>query len=132
MPDQQSGSEFWRGLRGQISAFRPRSPEAYVADADEDEKRYYVPFTETVGGQVRCGCAQAGPGGQRADGARGAGLVNRHYHPQQVFAYTISLSGQMNCWSTDWVAVGRGLRCRGARASGAHAEWPTSTRTRCG
>ena len=35
--------------------------------------------------------------------ARGAGLVNRHYHPQQVFAYTIS--GKWGYLEHDWVAT---------------------------
>ena len=34
---------------------------------------------------------------------RGAGLVNRHYHPQQVFAYTIS--GKWGYLEHDWVAT---------------------------
>ena len=34
---------------------------------------------------------------------RGAGLVNRHYQPQQVFAYTIS--GKWGYLEHDWVAT---------------------------
>src|SRR6266513_2025701 len=33
----------------------------------------------------------------------GAGMVNRHYHPQQVFAYTIS--GKWGYLEHDWVAT---------------------------
>ena len=39
---------------------------------------------------------------RRADVPR-AGLVNRHYHPQQVFAYTIS--GKWGYLEHDWVAT---------------------------
>ena len=34
---------------------------------------------------------------------QGPGLVNRHYHPQQVFAYTIS--GKWGYLEHDWVAT---------------------------
>ena len=35
--------------------------------------------------------------------AKGAGLVNRHYHPHQVFAYTIS--GKWGYLEHDWIAT---------------------------
>jgi 2,4'-dihydroxyacetophenone dioxygenase len=35
--------------------------------------------------------------------SRGAGVVNRHYHPQQVFAYTIS--GKWGYLEHDWIAT---------------------------
>ena len=50
--------------------------------------------------------------------AKGPGLVNRHYHPQQVFAYTIS--GKWGYLEHDWVATAGRLRLRGA-GRGAHA-----------
>jgi 2,4'-dihydroxyacetophenone dioxygenase len=35
--------------------------------------------------------------------AKGAGLVNRHYHPHEVFAYT--LSGKWGYLEHDWTAT---------------------------
>jgi len=35
--------------------------------------------------------------------AKGAGLVNRHYHPHEVFAYTIS--GKWGYLEHDWTAT---------------------------
>ena len=44
--------------------------------------------------------------------AKGAGLVNRHYHPHQVFAYTIS--GKWGYLEHDWVATAGDFDLRGA------------------
>jgi 2,4'-dihydroxyacetophenone dioxygenase len=60
-----------------------------VAAAAADDDRYLVPFTDTVSSRP----LWISPSQNRwADilTARAAGLVNRHYHPHQVFAYTIS------------------------------------------
>ncbi len=70
--------------------------------AADDEEKWYVPLTETVGtrpllivpSQNRwCDVLMA----------KGAGLVNRHYHPHAVFAYTIS--GKWSYLEHDWVAT---------------------------
>ena len=59
---------------------------------------------------------------------RGAGLVNRHYHPQQVFAYTIS--GKWGYLEHDWVATA-GDWVYEAPAS--PTRWsPMSATSRCG
>lgn len=94
-------TEFWRDLKPLTNVFRPgAAPEVYRADPHDD--RYYVPLTETVGtrplliipSQNRwCDVLMA----------RGAGLVNRHYHPHPVFAYTIS--GKWSYLEHDWVAT---------------------------
>jgi 2,4'-dihydroxyacetophenone dioxygenase len=54
-----------------------------------DEDRYYVPFTETVGARPLWVNVKHN---SWADILRAEqpGLVNRHYHPHEVFAYTIS------------------------------------------
>ena len=98
MPDP---TEFWRDLKPLTNVFRPgAAPEVYRADPHDD--RYYVPLTETVGtrplliipSQNRwCDVLMA----------KGAGLVNRHYHPHPVFAYTIS--GKWSYLEHDWVAT---------------------------
>jgi 2,4'-dihydroxyacetophenone dioxygenase len=98
-----SGTEFWRDLKPIERVFRTDAkPEAYIADAPTDDERYYVPFTDTVSSR---------PLWMSLDQnrwcdvlyAKGPGLVNRHYHPQQVFAYTIS--GRWGYLEHDWVAT---------------------------
>lgn len=96
-------TEFWRDLTPVENSFRPGAqPEVYTSDAPTDDDRLYVPLTETVGtrpllimpGQNRwCDVLRA----------TAAGLVNRHYHPHQVFAYTIS--GKWGYLEHDWVAT---------------------------
>jgi 2,4'-dihydroxyacetophenone dioxygenase len=95
--------EFWRDLKPIEQVFRPGSlPEAYIANAPTDDDRYYVPFSDTVSSRP----LWISPSQNRWCDvlmARGAGLVNRHYHPQQVFAYTIS--GKWGYLEHDWVAT---------------------------
>src|SRR5215218_1321113 len=85
-----SETEFWRDLKPIERVFRT------------DAERYYVPFTDTVSSRPLwmsldqnrwCDVLMA----------RGAGLVNRHYHPHQVFAFTIS--GKWGYLEHDWVAT---------------------------
>jgi len=95
--------EFWRDLQPIQQVFRPGAlPEAYIPDAPTDDERFYVPFSETVGSRP----LWISPSQNRwcdVLHARGAGLVNRHYHPQQVFAYTIS--GKWGYLEHDWTAT---------------------------
>ena len=93
-----SETEFWRDLKPITSVFKADArPEVYLTDAPTEDERYYVPFTETVGSRP----LWISPTQNRWCDilyAKGPGLVNRHYHPQQVFAYTIS--GKWATWST--------------------------------
>jgi 2,4'-dihydroxyacetophenone dioxygenase len=99
----QAPQEFWRDLKPLTNVFRPGSaPELHVSDVAADDDRFYVPLTETVStrpllivpSQNRwCDVLMA----------KGAGLVNRHYHPHAVFAYTIS--GKWSYLEHDWVAT---------------------------
>ena len=98
-----SETEFWRDLKPIERVFRTDAkPEAYIPDAPTEDERYYVPFTDTVSSR---------PLWMSLDQnrwcdvlyAKGPGLVNRHYHPQQVFAYTIS--GKWGYLEHDWVAT---------------------------
>jgi 2,4'-dihydroxyacetophenone dioxygenase len=95
--------EFWRDLKPIEQVFRPGAlPEAYIKNAPTDDERYYVPFSETVGSRP----LWISPSQNRWCDvlyARSAGLVNRHYHPQAVFAYTIS--GKWGYLEHDWVAT---------------------------
>jgi len=86
---EASGGEFWRDLKPIEHAFKPGAlPEAYISQAATDDERYYAPLSDTVGTRP----LWISPGQNRWCDVlmcRGAGMVNRHYHPQQVFAYTI-------------------------------------------
>ena len=96
-------SEFWRELTPIANVFKPDAqPEVYIADAATDDLRYYVPFSETVSSRP----LWISPNDNKwADILRadGAGLVNRHYHPHEVFAYTIS--GKWGYLEHDWIAT---------------------------
>ena len=103
MPDRVE-REFWRDLKPIEEVFRPGAgADVYIADAaTDDDDRYYVPFTETVASRP----LWISPTQNRwADilYSKGPGLVNRHYHPHQVFAYTIS--GKWGYLEHDWVAT---------------------------
>ena len=100
---ETSSTEFWRDLKPIDTVFRPDArPEAYIANAATDDERYYVPLSETVGSRPLWISPDRN---QWADILRstGPGLVNRHYHPHQVFAYTIS--GKWGYLEHDWIAT---------------------------
>jgi 2,4'-dihydroxyacetophenone dioxygenase len=103
MAEAAASSEFWRDLKPIAQTFRPgAAPEVHIPQAATDDQRYYAPFSETVGSRP----LWISPSQNRWCDvlmARGAGLVNRHYHPQQVFAYTIS--GKWGYLEHDWVAT---------------------------
>jgi 2,4'-dihydroxyacetophenone dioxygenase len=98
-----TGSEFWRDIKPIENVFRPGAlPDLHVADAPTEDDRLYVPLSETVGSRP----VFVSPSQNRWCDvlmSRGAGLVNRHYHPHQVFAYTIS--GKWGYLEHDWVAT---------------------------
>ena len=96
-------SEFWRDIRPIESPLKPDAlPEAYIPNAATEDERYYVPFTETVASRPLWISPQQN---RWCDIllAREAGLVNRHYHPHEVFAYTIS--GKWGYLEHDWTAT---------------------------
>lgn len=96
-------TEFWKGLKPIASVFKPdAAPEIHIAGAPTDDERTYVPFTETVASRP----LWISPAKNRWCDilfARRAGLVNRHYHPHEVFAYTIS--GKWGYLEHDWTAT---------------------------
>src|ERR1700710_1963149 len=104
MPEMPN-TEFWRDLAPITRVFRPDAPpEVYLADAPIDDDRYYVPFTGTVASRP----LWISPATNRWCDilrATSAGLVNRHYHPHEVFAYTIS--GKWGYLEHDWTATRR-------------------------
>jgi 2,4'-dihydroxyacetophenone dioxygenase len=121
-----SATEFWRDLKPIEKVFRKDAlPDVYTADAPTDDERYYVPLSETVGSRP----LWISPTQNRWCDilyAKGAGMVNRHYHPQQVFAYTIS--GKWATWSTTGSPPRETSSTR--RPARPTRSWPTSTRSR--
>jgi 2,4'-dihydroxyacetophenone dioxygenase len=96
------GNEFWRDLKPIVNPYKPDTkPEVFHQFAPIDDERYYIPLSETVGSRP----LWISPSDNRwADvlWARSAGLVNRHYHPHEVFAYTIS--GKWGYLEQPWTA----------------------------
>lgn len=99
----KEGNEFWRGLEAIPNCFKPDAkPEVYLANAPTDDESLYVPFTDTVKSRP----LWISPSENRWCDvlmAKEAGLVNRHYHPHEVFAYTIS--GKWGYLEHDWIAT---------------------------
>lgn len=102
MPDKPN-DEFWRTLKPIANVFKPDAlPETYIGNAPTDDERYYVPFTDTVSSRP----LWISPSQNKWCDillAKSAGLVNRHYHPHEVFAYTIS--GKWGYLEHDWTAT---------------------------
>lgn len=102
MPEQAK-SEFWKDIKPIKNIFKPDAkPEVFIANAPTDDVRYYVPFTDTVFSRP----LWISPSQNKWCDilmAKSAGLVNRHYHPHEVFAYTIS--GKWGYLEHDWTAT---------------------------
>lgn len=96
-------TEFWKDLRPIQKVFqRDALPEVYTHNAPYDDERLFVPFNETVFSRP----LWISPAQNRWCDvlmAKQAGLVNRHYHPHEVFAYTIS--GKWAYLEHDWTAT---------------------------
>ena len=104
MPEKAT-VEFWRNIPAieKTKVFKPDAlPEAYIQNAPTDDERYFVPITDTVSSRPLWISPQRN---QWCDilMAKRAGLVNRHYHPHEVFAYTIS--GKWGYLEHDWTAT---------------------------
>lgn len=100
---EKPNNEFWRDLKPIANVFKEDAKlETYIHNAPIDDDRYYVPFSETVSSRP----LWISPSQNKwADilMAKSAGLVNRHYHPHEVFAYTIS--GKWGYLEHDWTAT---------------------------
>jgi|AntDeeMetagen681_2_1112603.scaffolds.fasta_scaffold19751_2 2,4'-dihydroxyacetophenone dioxygenase len=102
MSSTAEANEFWRNIKPIPNAFKPDTlAEVYIANAPSQDERYYVPFSETVSSRP----LWISPSTNRWCDvlmAKSAGLVNRHYHPHEVFAYTISgqwsYPGRVGAW----------------------------------
>src|SRR5690606_24809076 len=100
---EKATTEFWKDIKPIANVFKADArPETYIPNAPTDDERYYVPFSETVSSRP----LWISPTQNKwADVlmAKSAGLVNRHYHPHEVFAYTIS--GKWGYLEHDWTAT---------------------------
>jgi 2,4'-dihydroxyacetophenone dioxygenase len=95
--------EFWKNLKPIENSMKPDAlPEVYLPDVATDDDRYYVPFTETVGSRPLWINIKDNTWSDILR-AKEAGLVNRHYHPHEVFAYTIS--GKWGYLERPWTAT---------------------------
>ena len=95
--------EFWKDLKPIAQVFKPDAlPEAYIQNAPTEDEKFYVPFTDTVSSRP----LWISPAQNKWCDilmAKGAGLVNRHYHPHEVFALTIS--GKWGYLEHEWTAT---------------------------
>lgn len=101
MPEAAT-TEFWKNLKPITTVFQPNAlPEIHTPDAANADERHFVPFTPTVSSRP----LWISPSQNKWCDvlmAKRAGLVNRHYHPHQVFAYTIS--GKWGYLEHGWTA----------------------------
>ena len=100
---QAAATEFWKDLKPIEKVFQLDAlPEMYTHDVAGGDERLFVPFNETVFSKP----LWISPTTNRWCDvlmAKGAGLVNRHYHPHEVFALTIS--GKWGYLEHNWVAT---------------------------
>jgi 2,4'-dihydroxyacetophenone dioxygenase len=96
-------TELRKALKPVQKVFQPDSlAEMYLRDAPNGDERLYVPFTDTVSSKP----LWISPSTNRWCDilmAEGPGLVNRHYHPHEVFALTIS--GKWGYLEHEWVGT---------------------------
>jgi 2,4'-dihydroxyacetophenone dioxygenase len=102
MPEAAT-TEFWKDMKPIEKVFQPAAlPELYMAKIATGDERYFVPFTDTVSSRP----VWISPSQNRwcdVLTAKKAGFVNRHYHPHEVFAYTIS--GKWGYLEHEWTAT---------------------------
>jgi 2,4'-dihydroxyacetophenone dioxygenase len=96
-------AEFWREIKPIANCFKLDAlPEVYIKDPANSDERYFVPITETVSSRPVWISPQRNMWSDILM-AKTAGLVNRHYHPHQVFAYTTQ--GKWGYLEHDWTAT---------------------------
>lgn len=96
-------TEFWKSIKPIGQVFKPDArPETYISNAAYADEKYFMKFTETVLSRP----LWISPSQNKWCDilmAKAAGLVNRHYHPHEVFAYTIS--GKWGYLEHNWTAT---------------------------
>ena len=112
MPETPT-TEPWAGTPPVPHALRPGAkPEAYMAKIAEGPKEYWVPIVEGVYSKP----VWISPTlNMWADVlmAEKACIVNRHYHPKPIWAYTIS--GKWAYLEHDWTATAGDFNLRDTR-----------------
>ncbi len=96
-------TEFWRDIKPIKDVFKPDSlGDAYMSKIAQGDERYWVPVSETVSSKPVWISPQRN---MWADilMAKSAGLVNRHYHPHPIWAYTVS--GKWGYLEHGWTAT---------------------------
>lgn len=102
MPEAPS-TEFWREVSPIENGFKPGAArELYLRDPGNSDERYFLPISDTVTSRPLWIAPQQNMWANILMSKR-AGLVNRHYHPHPVFAYTIS--GKWGYLEHDWTAT---------------------------
>lgn len=95
--------EFWKDIKPIPNAYkRDAMAGAYIKDAAVDDERYYAPLSDTVWSRPLWISPQEGKWCDVLM-AKKAGLVMRHYHPHEIFAYTIA--GKWGYLEHDWTAT---------------------------
>ena len=101
MPETPN-AEFWRDIKPVQRVFPPMPSRRSTSPM----RRPRTSDT-TCRSPRRCPASAVDLADRRTSGAtslaKSAGLVNRHYHPHQVFAYTIS--GKWGYLEHDWTAT---------------------------
>jgi len=96
-------NEFWKDIKPIAKVFQPDAkPETYIHNAPFDDEKYFMNFTDTVLSRPLWISPSANKWCDILM-VKKAGLVNRHYHPHEVFAYTIS--GKWGYLEHDWTAT---------------------------
>lgn len=96
-------NEFWKDMKPIAEVFKPDAGrDVYLSNVADADEKYFVPLSETVFSRPLWISPSQNKWCDilRADAA---GLVNRHYHPHEVFAYTIS--GKWGYLEHDWTAT---------------------------
>ena len=97
-------TEFWRDLKPIEKVFQHALAAGDVHAEHRDRRRALLRAAQRDGRhRGRCGSRSRQNSWCDVLMATGAGLVNRHYHPHEVFAYTIS--GKWGYLEHDWVAT---------------------------
>jgi 2,4'-dihydroxyacetophenone dioxygenase len=96
-------TEFWKDIKAIEKVFKPDAmPEVYIPKAAFADEKYFMNLTETVLSRPLWISPKANKWCDILY-VKAAGLVNRHYHPHEVFAYTIS--GKWGYLEHEWTAT---------------------------
>lgn len=103
MPEKPT-NEFWRDLEPIANSSKPGSlPGVHIPNTSQyEDERYFVPLSETVGDRPLWFNLKDNMWSDIML-CRSAGLLNRHYHPHEVFGWTIS--GKWGYLEYDWTAT---------------------------